>query len=252
MKKYILSVVSCLLFFSLSKNTSAQIYFDLQTVDVSMSPIVHLNTTDTLRFSVGNFNAIDTFYNPLPGGRLRYFLHFDTAVAHPTVFSYSLSYTIIDSVSFPYLLPGMLIAGQVPIPITTANLLLHGNNEVVIWPELVPGESNPNNNYARAFFYVEDASASHDLDIVRGDFNIYPNPAAESVYLKLGNHFNNSSYFDIVINDLIGNKVLSGRLETPQEGLVKVNLSELDVTPGMYYITLTSEHYIATQKVIKK
>ncbi|UPT71216.1 MAG: T9SS type A sorting domain-containing protein [Flavobacterium sp. JAD_PAG50586_2] len=80
---------------------------------------------------------------------------------------------------------------------------------------------------------IDDISNSNSV-------KVYPNPAADFIYITV----NNQSISKITLFDVSGKKILE--LNQPVE---KIDISEL--TKGVYVLKLTSEDKTTTQKVIK-
>ncbi|NRA13494.1 MAG: Omp28-related outer membrane protein [Crocinitomicaceae bacterium] len=78
-------------------------------------------------------------------------------------------------------------------------------------------------------------------------FSIYPNPASEEINVLLGNNVNNA---EITITNITGQVVYTNAVNGAEGSFVTLSNSDLNLYAGTYFITLTNEGSLSTQKLI--
>ena len=94
------------------------------------------------------------------------------------------------------------------------------------------------------FTSVEGNNTVGIEEMAKANFNVYPNPSNQRVYISLSNIENTE--VGIVVSDLIGNRILE--INNITDNNVSLNINEA----GIYFVTLISESgsYIRTEKLI--
>ncbi len=86
--------------------------------------------------------------------------------------------------------------------------------------------------------------ALHNADL----FEIFPNPLREDV-LKIRLKTQNYGNYQIEIYDIYGNRVFTNRFVVTDSGKIELNTQK--IPQGVYFVSISSENYISTQKIIK-
>ncbi len=81
-----------------------------------------------------------------------------------------------------------------------------------------------------------------DSDI---NVNLYPNPADESIFIKINNY--QGDLYEIKISDMAGKQVMS---EQMKQNFIKINIGKLK--QGLYLISIVSDSFIFNKKFIVK
>lgn len=81
----------------------------------------------------------------------------------------------------------------------------------------------------------------------KADLKVWPNPANEFLLLDLGSVFNNQA-LSLVITDISGQVVLTGKIDKGHSQRVSAALSGL--ADGMYFVSITAEGYSARERLI--
>jgi hypothetical protein len=82
-------------------------------------------------------------------------------------------------------------------------------------------------------------------------FTIYPNPATAQVWL----HYTTGAEAEvnIAIANLLGKQVYRQKTEMrPGEHVLSLNMDELDLATGAYFVTITNGNQSITKKLIRK
>jgi len=86
-----------------------------------------------------------------------------------------------------------------------------------------------------------------DEAAIVSQFSIYPNPATEEINLLLAKNINNAG---VTIMNIAGQIVYSNAINGAEGSVLTFNKSELNLEAGTYFISLTNDGVLSTQKLI--
>jgi hypothetical protein len=108
--------------------------------------------------------------------------------------------------------------------------------------DLTCTETNFTPFYQNSIYYQCYYSVILDTkELTRTDFNIYPNPVTETLFIQ-----QQGQYGQFYIRDILGHEVLSGSLQSNKQS---VDISQLKT--GIYLVTVILENATLTKKILK-
>lgn len=120
---------------------------------------------------------------------------------------------------------------------------------------IAPGDTNSvNNNYHvdSTVIYIDTTSTAGIFVAGKantGNVKVYPNPASDVAYMDFMN--NTSCVVNAALYDIMGNKIatlFNGRMPEGKQSL-KINLAELQLSKGVYFIRATINNTLQTFKL---
>lgn len=114
---------------------------------------------------------------------------------------------------------------------------------------IVAGQSNSNDgdvegNHGNGDFWIVKLSSLNTFEQIPGDneFRIYPNPTKSLIYIEFGK----IDHYDLKVLDVHGKMMLTTNLTTHN---TRIDISDFPI--GIYFITVSSDNFLKTEKIIK-
>lgn len=206
---------------------------------------------DTITVYVGNNTPVDSItvdpsYLYIPAGQsesVSVMGHFSDNKDRSVSDSPDLTITIIDPTIATHV-SGNLIKGIKPGETTTATISYKGKSKDIIIEVgdsiIIPFDTIPPNPTSINNNYVKNAVSTSMIK------QVYPNPASDAVTVEYT--FKETAAVTLKVFDTRGKMVYNQPKTEYQKGTYKVQLPVNDLSPGVYYVELTTDKFNVDRK----